>query len=94
MSGPLKISQVIYQIETPVSMRRGERQTEKDIIKVCSLKHGSPHLPSRSASHAAKGSSGGGGIVVLLSNRVKQINGCFHSGTKVKDPVRSTNTHM
>jgi hypothetical protein len=32
--------------------------------------------------------------VVLLSNRVKQINGCSHSGTKVKDPVRSTNTHM
>ena len=25
---------------------------------------------------------------------VSQINGCSHSGTKVKDPVRSTNTHM
>jgi hypothetical protein len=75
-------------------MRRGERRTEEDIIKLCSIKHGSQHLPNRSASHAAKGSSGGGGIVVLLSNRVKQINGCSHSGTKVKDPVRSTNTHM
>ena len=31
--------------------------------------------------------------MVLLSNRVKQINGCSHSGTKVKNPVRSTNTH-
>ena len=75
-------------------MRRGERRAKEDIIKLCSIKHGSQHLPNRSASHAAKGSSGGGGIVVLLSNRVKQINGCSHSGTKVKDPVRSTNTHM
>ena len=75
-------------------MRRGERRAEEDIIKLCSIKHGSQHLPNRSASHAAKGSSGGGDIMVLLSNRVKQINGCSHSGTKVKDPVRSTNTHM
>ena len=75
-------------------MRRGEHRTEEDIIKLCSIKHGSQHLPNGSASHAAKGSSGGGGIVALLSNRVKQINGCSHSGTKGKDHVRSTNIHM
>ena len=34
------------------------------------------------------------GVTRRQGNRVKQINGCFHSGTKVKDPVRSTNTHM
>ena len=49
-----------------------------------------PHTCPEGRRH----NSGGGGIMVLLSNRVKQINGCSHSGTKVKDPVRSTNTHM